>query len=274
MHSRSLSVSGARWSVVAVASAILAAACGGLSDLGNDIADGFTCGLAGCKPSDGLASSSIAPDYTVTSSGAEVLVTAGFRTSGGANHDVQLTTDKLSVETDGAPAIPFRDDLLQLEWSAVFPTASASRKYSIAFVRRDGSTLTSGATLPPAFALLSPTTPLGLDRRSATVPITVSAPATEQLIARMSGTCGSATHAFGVFPFAAPMASGSGSSYTLDPAAMYSFLGSAVTPSTTNCDLKLTLSRELPGTLAPGFRTDGRSIGRFEHTIRIQFDTS
>lgn len=254
-----------RRSVVALA--VLLIGCGGPSDLAEDIG----CGLLGCVPSSTLATSELAPDYVVETSGTTVHVQASFRSGGGIVYDVQLDTDRLVVETDASPPRAMQDELLRASWIAVYATVSPERRYTISLLRADGSRLASTVTLAPPFALLSPTQTLVLDRRSAPVAITVSAPATERLVSRVDGTCGSSQF-FGGYHFDAPVAAAGGSSYLLDPAQLYFSIPPQALGETTDCGIELTLSRETEGRLADAFRPDGTFVGRHEKTLNIRFD--
>ena len=79
-----------------LAATALLGACGG----GSDFAFLSGCNLLACRRSGTLASSEIAPDHELSSSGGAVLVTAAFRSRGSIGANVQLEGEQPTVQTD------------------------------------------------------------------------------------------------------------------------------------------------------------------------------
>jgi hypothetical protein len=265
--------------------------CGGVGSAGTDAAnavvDGLVCGLRNCTESSTLNIDEISPRFTATQAAGDgaVEVAGGLGKSANVFTSVLMARDEsLTVSVDGSPELPMPNpDGKRLSYEARLAAASAQPVVRVVFTR-GGTRHVNQVTLPPGFTVLQPTGAPLLTRSGNALPVRLSAAPTGSLYAGANGSCGRAdasSFELNAAPLTTRPEPGVAGGYRLEPAVVDDNLNAYSqslnqndprTAAVTRCDLVVTWSMEVTGSVAPTMNRHGAFVGRRTATHRLSYD--
>lgn len=267
------------------------AGCGGVGsaaeDVVNAVVDGLVCGLRNCTESSTLNVDEISPRFTATQADGDAAVTVSGSLGKSANvfTTVLMARDeRLVVAVDGGADLAMSNpDGQRLDYTARVATRTAQPVVQVVFTRA-GVRHVNQVTLPPAFSVLQPTgTPL-LTRKGSPLAVRLSLATVGTAEASASGNCtrsdGTSFAAKGVSLGARAEASTAGA-YRLEPAVVDDSLNSLSrslnnndtrTPAVSRCDLTVTWSRSVQGSIAPTMNGHGALVGQRTASHLLAYD--
>jgi hypothetical protein len=245
----------------AVFVALLAGCGGGGSD---------NCHPRYCTASSTLATSEMKPFFRATRHGDRTELHAWFA-DGNEFRGVRLTSDRLIARTPGVR--PFYFDRTDPPMKVIHEPAGSSREYTFELRRPYGKTFVSSVTLPPAFTIVSPASPLTITRSTPPVQIVVTVSRPEDLNDEITLSCGSnpgwvfLQNLTGYWDWSSESTH---SIYLLDPSALYQWIQTADPAlDPTQCDAELKLIRSSHGSVDTAFMPGGRFDGYYETSMKL-----